>query len=219
MSTAAVVTTGGDDDHNSGTIDTLSEWIQPADAYVTFTGRASQGHLPALDWNGHFRKAYCLLVWVRPRRTAPPEQGQSESTNGQEEGGNGMDASAPTAAEQTSEINIQEEDDTTTSCSILYRFATTSSDMMGNGVAVTCPGWNISSEPNTVETTVTVTALSTQYSVSCPIRMSLDEWHLLAFTHVFPYLKRPTWSCSVDGNVQGIVEMPYPTVEEGDLAS
>ena len=43
----------------------LREFISKPDAYIEMSA-GSEAHLPPLDWNRHFRKAYTILAWIRP---------------------------------------------------------------------------------------------------------------------------------------------------------
>ena len=48
------------------------------------------------------------------------------------------------------------------------------------------------------------------------LQLTENQWHLVACTHVYPYLKRPVWSVCVDGAVLGTgpTELHYPVLNE-----
>jgi hypothetical protein len=176
---------------------------EEADAYVTLKSADSRIRLPALDWTA-FRKAYTVLMWVRPRRTIVP---------------------TPTDATTTT----QQDPDATSRTRTVYRFCTAAATEPSRqpdpiaaaasavGVQVTAGEWK--ETPNgMLETVLTATALPLQshhhdQSLQVPIQLQPDTWQLLGFSHVFPYLKRPVWTVTIDGAVAGQGELLYPATE------
>jgi len=76
----------------------------------------TEGQLPHLEWNAHFRKSYTLLLWVRPRIGAVMEP--------------------TTIAEDDANANVSN------SNRLLYRFGTTDEDdISATGVAVSVGEW------------------------------------------------------------------------------
>ena len=174
----------------------LRSLLWEPDGYITFKG-LTKGLLPALDWNSSFRKAYSLLMWVRPRLT-----------------------------DETLELSPESEMEMSQT-RMLYRFSSHADDSRAVGVCVNMSDWHASSDKTTVETTLTayslphlkprsvVAASMATYSSFVRVNVSLKvgEWQLLGINHTFPYLKRPVWSIAVDGLVQGQGELAYPICE------
>jgi hypothetical protein len=185
----------------------LEEMVSETDAYVIISGKC-QGHLPLLDWNQNFRKAYTLLMWLR---VVKEEEGDKEEEIEDKEEEEEVD---------TEEIKDKEEDeqDSLPPPRIMYRFATSPDDSEATGICVTCSDWKLSDEGHHLETELTATALAANGTASqplkTPLRLSTNTWHLVGFTHVFPYLKRPAWTVTVDGEAIGTGELSYPMLIE-----
>lgn len=193
----------------------LPNLSEEADAYITFSGNVHQAHLPALyAWNASFRKAYTILFWIRPRL------------------GDIIDSPGEVSLTGTSDDGHRR---------LLYRLATDSDDANATGVCVTCSPWRVvddSGENRTLQTTLTAYALpfahpskmagggflrgggssSTNFSSWTQQTLELTEntWHLVGCSHVYPYLKRPMWTVSVDGKnlSTGPAELHYPVLHE-----
>ncbi|KAL7565117.1 hypothetical protein ACA910_005124 [Epithemia clementina (nom. ined.)] len=174
----------------------LRPLLSETDGYITFKGQ-TKGLLPALDWNTSFRKAYSLLMWIRPRLS-----------------GEILDADPET------ETDIHQ-------TRVLYRFSSNSDDSRAVGVCVALSSWQTNPDKTTVETTLTAYSLPhlkprsihaasrATYSsfVRVKVTLKVGEWQLLGINHTFPYLKRPVWSVAVDGLVLGQGELAYPVCE------
>jgi hypothetical protein len=184
----------------------LEEMVCETDAYVIISGKC-QGHLPALDWNQHFRKAYTLLLWLR----VVAEDVKEEEHKGKEE-----------IEKEDEKEEGEDEPDTTPPPRILYRFATSPDDSEATGICVTCSDWKLSDEGGQLETDLTATALNpmgTSTPLKTTLRLNTNTWHLVGFTHVFPYLKKPTWTVTVDGQAVGTGELSYPLLTEKNSPS
>ena len=186
------------------------------DAYVTLHG-PTQGHLPALDWNAHFRKALVVCLWIRPRLGTTPLSQEAlllvPATT------DVLPATASNTGTGTGTGSLHQ-------ARILYRLSTTAEDSTAQGVCVTVGDWKVEEDhTNTVSTVLTAyilpqqppaaaTATNKSYAsyVRLPCRFQLDTWQLLVLQHAHPYLKRPYWSVSVDGLLQGQAELDYPII-------
>jgi hypothetical protein len=170
----------------------MEKWLsETADAFMSLSG-PSKGYLPPLHWNGSLRKANTVMFWVRPRKNSRLDE-DNGSTN---EGGENSDAD--------------------TGERLFYSFASTEEpkDMTkdtANNLKVTCSNWFLTDD-DSVETTITASNnLGEKVAVQLVLRM--DTWQLVVFSHVFPYLKRPTWTASIQGHVIGSGPLSYPVVE------
>jgi hypothetical protein len=182
-------------------------YVGEIDGYLSFSESGSEGQLPVLEWNAHLRKAYTLLLWVRPVLG-----GEMETT-------------------------IAEDDEAQTSRKrILYRFSTSHGDQ-GLGVCVSVGDWRVVKQKDTsnrtVQTTLTAFSLpflppglfqssdeseATPY-VSAPLDLIENEWSMIGITHVFPYLKRPHWTLCVNGRVTATGELLYPVLDKTPIMS
>ena len=239
---------------------------QTTDAYVSLQGPYCQAHLPTLDWNQQFRKAYTLLMWIRPRWMCEKKKKKSSSSSDAAAAAGDIDANDVDNVDPNESTHETETTTTTTTPRILYRFATDPDDAKAVGVAVTCSQWKVVYNDNDddrkntsgddkkdsnnnannksccyLETTLTaytlphhkpskvVAAGTATYSswVQVPLRLKMPtlsehdsdddeaataaaDWHLLSFSHVFPYLKRPCWTVTLDGLEVGSGELQYP---------
>ena len=217
----------------------ISKYVEELDGYMNFSCENTQknnlmpteGQLPALEWHAHFRKAYTLLLWVRP------VLGGEKFTT------------------------IMEDDAGPTARRVLYRFATTANDdANGLGVCVTVGDWRVLVDDSNdddgndektdegdnddasaanrhqprknriIQTTLTAYALPNAAAsplaamsneefddaapyVTAPLELVENEWSLLGITHVYPYLKRPHWSVCVNGSMVANGELKYPVLD------
>jgi len=187
----------------------LQKDIDAPDAYIRFSG-VSRAELPVLDWNAHFRKAYTICFWIRPVLTKMKD-GKTE-----EQGSTRAENAAPASVVVENRL--------------LYRFATTPTNVSGTGVTVQVSDWVVLDEDR-IQSTLTACSFDSAQSggiegdqtalirtasspliVQLPLTLKLDAWQLVSCTHVFPYLKRPQWSCSVNGKLMGSGELPYPLI-------
>mmetsp|Transcript_79159 Transcript_79159/g.229918 ORF Transcript_79159/g.229918 Transcript_79159/m.229918 type:complete len:86 (-) Transcript_79159:423-680(-) len=81
--------------------------MEEVDGFLSFGAGSSRGELPVLEWNNHFRKAYTLLLWIRP------------------------------VLGEELETTILEDDQNANHRRILYRFATAPEDAAAVGVCAT----------------------------------------------------------------------------------
>ena len=222
----------------------LQPYLNQVDGYLSFgsgeesvsssTTISTSGQLPVLEWNNHFRKAYTLLLWLRP--VASPDE---------------------------LETTILEDDQNARYYRrILYRFATAEDDKSAvGGVCATLGDWRVleleedDKDGRSKATSSTkLTSLSdrrrprrmahsqlTVYSlphqapnlseastpavpdssysdyIIAPLELEEQEWSLVGITHVFPYLKRPHWTLCVNGRVKAQGELAYPSTTTGTL--
>jgi len=159
-----------------------------ADAYWSLSG-ISRIQLPTIyEWSTVMKKAYTLLFWIRPRID--------------------VDSGAPD--QDVIASNLQ---------GCLYKFA---HDSNSSGIIVYVnsewtqldvssseeDGRSGGSVARRIQTTLT--ALSSVSVLQLPLTLTLNEWHLVGCTHIFPYLKRPQFTLTVNGNVVGTGELEYP---------
>ena len=169
--------------------DIISPFLQDVDAFVSLSGE-SHAQLPPLDWNRVFRKAYTISIWVRLSVNTKEMSENAESY-------------------QTGNTNAA------TSRKLLYRLSTHPEDALGVGVCVTVGEWFFHPDDGTVSTTLTAFSLppSSKNVVQIPLFLKADTWQLLSISHVFPYLKRPQWTVSVDGSSMGVADVAYPVLD------
>mmetsp|Transcript_2502 Transcript_2502/g.5943 ORF Transcript_2502/g.5943 Transcript_2502/m.5943 type:complete len:2797 (-) Transcript_2502:151-8541(-) len=196
----------------------LKQYVQEVDGYLNISSdNPCEGQWPVLEWNEHFRKAYTILLWVRP------VVGELQSKD-----------------DQDGETIIDRTDDSHTHPRVLYRFATHPGDSAAQGVCVTLGEWRCIDvdtstancpEPSTKRRVMThLTAYSLpsvvpgsmeeanedmmgSSIVMAPLELWDNEWSLIGITHVFPYLKRPHWTLCVNGRVCGSGELTYPILD------
>lgn len=199
----------------------LKPYLEQVDGYLSFsstTGESSsasscRGDLPVLDWNSQFRKAYTLLLWVRP-----------------------------VLGDEMATTILEDDFNMTTQKRLLYRFATAPDDAAALGVCATLGDWRVIELDDTTSTATAkpnrmVHSQLTVYSLPheapnlqggpknnagnlassflvAPLELRENEWSLIGITHVFPYLKRPHWTLCVNGRVKASGELPYPVLEK-----
>lgn len=140
---------------------------------------------PALDWSGQFRKCYTLLMWMKPR---------SRTSSGSRDNWRSQDP---------------------TSESSLYRLEQAQTTQAWLGVEVTMGSWGAVGEHH-VEAWIKATTLeggTNAPRVDATLKLPTETWSLVGMTHVFPYLKRPQWSLSVNGQVIVNGDLPYPSLD------
>lgn len=186
----------------------LKDYVQEVDGYLNISSdHPCEGQWPVLEWNEHFRKAYTILLWVRP---LVGEKLETEDKDG--------------------ETIIDRTDDSTMHPRVLYRFGTHPGDSAAQGVCVTLGEWRCINVDTTtancpapsskrrVMTNLTAYSLPSVVPgsmeendedmmgssiVMAPLELWDNEWSLIGITHVFPYLKRPHWTLCVNGRVSG----------------
>jgi len=172
--------------HDPAFVDSLRPFVEEVDAYISLSG-AAHVQLPPLDWNKLFRKAYSICLWVRVSVEVDPAQTAATPT------------ATPTA---------------TPARKLLYRFSTHPEDVAGVGICVTLGDWLLHPDGVTVSTTCTAFSLPPKQSLAqLPLYLKANTWQLLAISHIFPYLKKPQWTISVDGTSMGVAEVLYPVLD------
>jgi hypothetical protein len=198
----------------------LQSSIQEVDGYLSMSSKDKcEGQWPVLEWNAHFRKAYTILLWVRPvvgEKLATPEDKDGETI-------------------------IDHTDTSSTYPRVLYRFATHPGDSAAQGVCVTLGEWRCidpdsdsdsvgaSTKKRKVMTHVTAYSLPSRVPgsmdeedqeepppssvVMAPLELWENQWSLIGISHVFPYLKRPHWTLCVNGRICGAGELTYPVLD------
>lgn len=181
--------------NNNDDDDVMERWLsETADAYMTLSG-PSKGLLPSLHWNGSLRKANTIMFWVRPRKKNQVDEDNRVPEEEKEQG-----ADADTVER------------------LFYSFASTEEpkDMAkdtANNLKVTCSKWIVTGD-DIVETTITASNNLGEV-VTASMALQLNAWQLVVFSHVFPYLNRPTWTASVQGHVIVSGPLSYPVVDRG----
>jgi hypothetical protein len=149
---------------------------------------------PSLDWSDKFRKSYSLLLWMRPQA----KQGAAASATS-----DGRDV-----WRQAQEDHVKQE-------SCLYRLEQAQTTQAWLGVNVSMGDWMPKGDHH-METWVKATTLeggTNSPKVETKLRLPTETWSLVAMTHIFPYLKRPQWTLTVNGNVLVSGELPYPSLD------
>ena len=93
-------------------------FLDEIDGHLSFGEGRCAGQLPVLEWNTQFRKAYTLLLWIRPRMG-----GELETT-------------------------VLEDDQNMNHRRILYRFATSTEDASSVGVCAMIGDWRVVEDDN-----------------------------------------------------------------------
>lgn len=180
---------------------------ETTDAHVTITGPQCHGSFPPLpEWQTKCRKAYTLLLWLRVRLVDDKKVVHIDS--------------------KQSGDSEKEDDPSKTKKGLWYRFAT---DDAAFGIEVTGSDWTLESGddehnphgPGTplLSTNLTATTLgrNNDYAstATCTLQLPVNQWALVAFTHVSPYVKKPLWTCTVNAHVQtgdSSAELSYPVI-------
>mmetsp|Transcript_4292 Transcript_4292/g.6647 ORF Transcript_4292/g.6647 Transcript_4292/m.6647 type:complete len:2938 (+) Transcript_4292:149-8962(+) len=179
----------------------LQPFLRQQDAVCCLNGESSYGELPlGLDWS-IFRKAYTLLIWIKPVLSSPEENTKSPKRK-----------KPWHQAPSSSNIMIVNEKDRR----LWYRWSSHASEDKDSraGICVQSGPWKVT-ENNQLESTLTAFALPSSFHsmVQIPIRLPANEFSLVGFTHNFPYLKKPQWTVTVNGVLQGRGELKYPAVD------
>jgi len=178
------------DDQACGIVDELDV----VDAHVRIEGPC-QGHWPAMEWN--LRKAYTLLFWLRVN---PPEIKTEMKEEKVEKDETNIDNDS-----ESEESEEEEEIAEAGLNGIWYRFGSSQHEI--GGMSVTGMEWKL--DGGHMETILR--AQVGDESNFTTLRIPADgEFHLVSFSHVFPYLKRPTWSIQVDGEILCTLDLSYP---------
>jgi hypothetical protein len=209
----------------------IHQVVQESDGHVTLNSQC-RGTLPPLSWSRDFRKAYTLCLWIKPQIfVLPREEGHDVDDD---------DPAAAASSHRTSSTT------TTTNAGHLYRFSSSANGVgvhvgMGESwlyhpddhviethlTAYTLPfvpTSNLLQQATTGGATLLSFPSNTASSsssasgslVRCPLRLSTSSWNLLCISHVFPYLQRPTWTCTVNGQVLGKGELTYPSLDQNN---
>lgn len=163
---------------------------------VCILGDDSHGELPPLDWKGSFRKSYTILFWIRP--IVGHELDESElSELADRHVGIGQDA--------VQEVERRR---------LWYRFSTATLDDSGVGICIQCGDWMLGLDGNLTSTLMAYGLPPKTQMMQLPLQLTPNEWSLIGFSHSFPYLKRPEWTVTVNGNLVGRAELSYPIVDQ-----
>jgi len=188
--------------HDPDAIKHLQPFLCRPDAFCRLNGETSHGELPmGLDWST-FRKAYTLLIWIKPVLTASEDYAPKS-----------LKKRTWHQAPSSSNVMVFGGGEKRR---IWYHFSTHHLDEDNNsrtGVCVQSGPWRKKSNSNVLESVLTAFALPPTHSstmVQVPIRIKADEFSLIGFTHNFPYLKKPQWTVTVNGVLQGRAEVKYP---------
>ena len=163
---------------------------------VCILGDDSRGELPPLDWKGAFRKSYTILFWIRPVLG-----GLRETTEG-------------STVSDLGEAGQDSASSLTETRRLWYRFSTATLDDVGVGICVQCGDWVLDLDGNLTSTLMAFGLPPKTQMTQLPIQLTPNEWSLVAFSHSFPYLKRPEWTVTVNGNLVGRAELSYPIVDQ-----
>ena len=172
----------------------LRPLLSETDGYISFKGQ-TKGLLPALDWNTSFRKAYSLLMWIRPRLTDETPEASSESE-----------------ASQTRMLyRFSSNADDSKAVGVCVTLSGWQANSERTSIETTLTAFSL---PN-IKPRAAISAGMATYSSFVRVKLTLKggEWQLLGINHTFPYLKRPVWSVAVDGMVLGQGELNYPVCE------
>ena len=172
---------------------------------TTITPRSGLS-IPPLSWQDHFRKGYSFLLWVRLSTDTPTSSG-----------------SISTDADMS--IRRATSDDTYLSPRVLYRFTTSPEDERAYGIEATLyTNRNKDTTSNDIPTLLKFHTLrpmhlkqdlnnQTPFTFITPLTLPSNEWLLLGVQHVFPYLKRPFLSISLNGIEVNRGELAYPAMD------
>ena len=221
----------------------IQPFLEDVDGYLSFSSEVScEGQLPVLEWNHHFRKAYTIILWVRP--VLGPEKHTTIAEDDQQH-------------LQSQKIKR-----------VLYRFGTSLDDSSSVGVCVTIGEWRCIEEEEATsqwaaseteqgksrsgvkrKLITALTAYSLPYKtpnlhlphhhpmnadtsgennsnslpndsfnasafVTAQLELPENEWSMIGISHVFPYLKRPHWTICVNGKIAASGELAYPVLEK-----
>ncbi|KAG7359446.1 Beige/BEACH domain containing protein [Nitzschia inconspicua] len=205
----------------------LEPFLQEIDGYLSFSSEEpAEGQWPVLEWNTHFRKAYTIILWVRP----------------------------VVGAEKETTIAEDDQQHYSKTKRVLYRFATSLEDANSQGVCVSVGDWRAVEEevkrgsekvvlrkvlttltayslphqtpelhmpphhplndPSTGNTPQAVDNFDASAFVTASLELPENVWSMIGITHVFPYLKRPQWTICVNGRMISAGELPYPVLDK-----
>ena len=97
----------------------------------------------------------------------------------------------------------------------LYRLEQAQTTQAWLGVEVAMGPWTPVGEQH-VEAWVKAATLeggANSPRVDATLKLPTETWSLVGMTHVFPYLKRPQWSLSVNGETIALGDLPYPSLD------
>jgi hypothetical protein len=211
------------------------------DALVELTPQTVGKFIPALDmnfWYSHCRKAYTFLIWVRPRvipngddsstySTSPQVLYRISSSSGVATSANPASEKAPLLQHQASLSSGGSQHSSAPAPATCQGIVCTIAPNSYRVVSTSAPTTSSSSAPLLVQMSLVVTPLfdsasnadatgDASSSYTHTITLQNQEWQLIGLTHTFPYLKRPQWTCTVNGQVAVQKDnIPYPTPMTG----
>lgn len=181
---------------------TLAPYINQVDGFLSFSEPSNEGQLPVLEWNADFRKAYTLLLWVRPVLG-----GEKETTLHED------NALPPrrllyrfaTSHDDATGLGV---------CVTIGDWRVHVHNDKPNEKRILRTNLTAFSLPNSPATSplASMNDEAPPY-VTAPLELVEDEWALIGITHVFPYLKRPHWTICVNGRVKATGELVYPVLD------
>ena len=211
----------------------LKPYLGEVDGFLSFDSQSSEGKWPVLEWTSHFRKAYNLLLWVRPviteeeihttilEDTTPQRRILYRlATSPEDHSGVGV---CVTVGEWRKVITAAEDNDAEER-SGKGNSANWNNNKNGKGrVTTTLTAYSLPfSHTNPLENdfdTSTELGGSSSHFVTAQLELPENEWSLVGITHVFPYLKRPHWTLCVNGRITSSGELAYPVLEKTPVLS
>ena len=190
----------------------LKPHIGQIDGYLSFSSHPDEtveGQLPVLEWNAHFRKAYTLLLWIRP---CLGEELQTTILENDRQGRRVLYRLA-TSPDDTTSVGVC----VTIGDWRVQDYADGDPDkqqprkIVTNLTAYSLPEYT----PESIKSPENIDNVGHSHSayVTSPLELLENQWSLIGITHVFPYLKRPHWTMCVNGRVCASGELTYPVLE------
>ena len=198
----------GDADSKIKKAESLKPFIQELDGFLSFGEPGNEGQLPVLEWNAHFRKAYTLLLWIRPvlgeekettiyEDNSPPPRRilYRFSTSHNDAAGLGVCVTV-------GDWRVIKKENDPPNCN--------------RRITTTLTAFSLPNIPATPMASMMMTDNAPPF-VKAPIELYENQWTLLGITHVYPYLKRPHWTVCVDGRIAASGELLYPVLDKSPL--
>ena len=196
-------------------VDRWKHHIPQMDA-VCILGEESYGQLPPLDWKGSFRKAYSILFWIRPIVGHVIDESSLSTSPSlpKEQPIRDIDTQAQLDADPDAGSGVDVDAHHAETRRLWYRFSTSPNDDSGVGICVQSTEWAVDLQGNLTSNLIGFGLPPKTQMMQIPIQLVPNEWSLVGFSHTFPYLKRPQWTVTVNGNIAGRAELTYPIVDQ-----
>jgi hypothetical protein len=179
---------------------TLAPYIEQVDGFLSFSEPSHEGQLPVLEWNTDFRKAYTLLLWVRP------VLGEEKETTIHEDNAlpQRLLYKFSTSHDDASGLGV---------CVTIgdWRVHVQNDNQEKRILRTTLTAFSLPNSP-AASPLASMDDEAPPY-VTAPIELVENEWALIGITHVFPYLKRPHWTICINGRVKATGELLYPVLD------